>query len=100
MSTANFNMRMEINPRKIKENTARLTGSSLKGPANLHVGFGTIWNKLWLICCMKMLYFKALENKSMKAIKFLNAAKSEVFSHLKFTISDQIYVGIYTQGKQ
>ena len=28
---------------------------------------------------MKMLYFKALGNKYMKAVEFLNAAKNEVF---------------------
>ena len=42
MSTANFYLRMENKPPKDKENTTRLTGSSLKGTADLYVGFGTI----------------------------------------------------------
>ena len=42
MSTADFYMRMENKPPKIKENTTRLTGLSLKGPADLYFGFGTI----------------------------------------------------------
>ena len=42
MRNADFYIRLENKPPKIKKNTTRLTGSSLKRPADLYVDFGTI----------------------------------------------------------
>ena len=46
----------------------------------LELFFSAWWIKLWRICWMKMLYFKALGNQFKKAVEPLNAAKSDVLS--------------------
>ena len=42
ISSADFYLRIENKPPEKKKNTTWLTGASLKGPAELYVGFETI----------------------------------------------------------